>query len=275
MTTAALPWFGGKASNHRPVRRWLVDHLAGRGDGCYIEPFAGMLGVLLARRPARAEIVNDLDGRVCNWWRVVRDQPDELGDLLAWTPDRSRDTLAEAIDALDDPDPIRRAWAFTVAVCTSADPELGPHIKLNFAHERRRMLSVRRRLRPLADRIRLVQLENCDAVSLIHRVTEPPPGTTTTLIYADPPYPNRGGGGYRVDVDHGLLDDALLAAAARGIDVACSGYPGDRPALEAAGWSRHECATANQSAVVGGGARPARTECLWTSWHDDPRPALW
>jgi DNA adenine methylase len=53
----------------------------------YVEPFAGGLAVLLARDPddprlwagngsgerGVSELVNDLDGRVTNFWRVLRD----------------------------------------------------------------------------------------------------------------------------------------------------------------------------------------------------------
>lgn len=241
-----------------------------------MEPFAGMLGVLLARPTADHEIVNDLDGRVVNWWRVVRDMPHELAEVLDWTPDRSRDTLAEAISRLDDPDPVRRAWAFTVAVTNSADPQISPHIKLTFNnHSPTQRLGVRHRLRPLADRMRLVQIERCDAVALVARVPGPSPTMRGgTLIYADPPYPTRSGGGYLHDVDHDALNEALVAAATRGIDVACSGYPEDRQALDAAGWRRHECSTTADSAVAQG-VRPTRIECLWTSWHDEPRATLW
>ena len=41
----------------------------------YLEPFCGMLGVLLQRSPPGHEIVNDADGAVINWWRTVRTQP--------------------------------------------------------------------------------------------------------------------------------------------------------------------------------------------------------
>ena len=45
-----------------------------------------MAGVLLARAPVKTEILNDLNGRVVNWWRAVRDKPEEFGRLLEFTP---------------------------------------------------------------------------------------------------------------------------------------------------------------------------------------------
>lgn len=79
---SALYWPGGKSGNGAGVGRWIADQLPWRYSSCYVEPFAGMLGVLLQRKPVQTEIVNDSDERVVNWWRVVRDR--HL-DLLGWT----------------------------------------------------------------------------------------------------------------------------------------------------------------------------------------------
>ena len=62
-----------------------------------------MAGVLLARQPAKLEILNDLNGRVINWWRAVRDEPDEFGYLVEHTP-LSRDEFGWARNNIDNPD---------------------------------------------------------------------------------------------------------------------------------------------------------------------------
>ena len=70
----AMQWWGGKAAT-RPggSNRWIRSRLPVRS--AYVEPFAGMLGVLLARPRVSVEVVNDLDGRVVNWWTQVRGPP--------------------------------------------------------------------------------------------------------------------------------------------------------------------------------------------------------
>ncbi len=79
-----LSYYGGKRGYGKA--QWIASFLPHTPDSCYIEPFAGMAGVLLARAPVKTEILNDLNGRVVNWWRAVRDKPEEFGRLLEFTP---------------------------------------------------------------------------------------------------------------------------------------------------------------------------------------------
>ena len=53
----------------------------------YIEPFFGSGAVLLARpdyEPSMIETVNDKDGYICNVWRALRDDPDEVAKWCDW-----------------------------------------------------------------------------------------------------------------------------------------------------------------------------------------------
>ena len=114
----ALGWIGGKSfyGTHR-TGRWINSLLPPpEATYTYVEPYAGMLGLLLQRRPAKREIVSDLDADLINWWTVVRDRPEELAELLEWTPGWSSDLFAEACHNLDHPDPVKRAYYFTLAL---------------------------------------------------------------------------------------------------------------------------------------------------------------
>ena len=68
---APFPYFGGKS-------RWAEEIWDRLGSvTVYVEPFAGSLAVLLHRSiPAQREIVCDLDGMICNFWRALREDPD-------------------------------------------------------------------------------------------------------------------------------------------------------------------------------------------------------
>ena len=52
----------------------------------YVEPFAGSLAVLLAKPRSKMETVNDLDGDLMTFWRVLRDRPEDLIARCALTP---------------------------------------------------------------------------------------------------------------------------------------------------------------------------------------------
>lgn len=72
---APFPWFGGK----RRVAALVWPRFGNVPN--YVEPFAGSLAVLLARPahwPARNETVNDIDCHLANFWRAVRDHPEEV-----------------------------------------------------------------------------------------------------------------------------------------------------------------------------------------------------
>lgn len=68
-TEPAGPWLGGKSRLADTIIDWInsVDH------ALYAEPFIGMGGVFLRRnkRP-KAEVINDYNGEVCNFFRVVQ-----------------------------------------------------------------------------------------------------------------------------------------------------------------------------------------------------------
>ena len=71
---APFAWYGGKS-------RWADEIWAHLGQpDVYVEPFAGSLAVLLAR-PGGAgtrEIVCDTDGGICNVWRALAADPEEV-----------------------------------------------------------------------------------------------------------------------------------------------------------------------------------------------------
>lgn len=73
---APFPWFGGKSRAAHLVWPRFGDVKS------YVEPFAGSLAVLLARPHApQIETVNDLDCMVSNFWRALKNAPD---DVIAW-----------------------------------------------------------------------------------------------------------------------------------------------------------------------------------------------
>src|SRR5258708_6284748 len=76
----AFGWYGGKFSH----LEWLLPLL----PPChhYCEPFAGSAAVLLNRAPSPVETYNDLDGEVVNFFRILRDDADNLTRAITLTP---------------------------------------------------------------------------------------------------------------------------------------------------------------------------------------------
>ena len=63
-----MPYYGGKGN----LAEWIAGTFPPHEH--YVEPFGGSLAVLLAKAPSRMETVNDLDGGLVTFWRVLRER---------------------------------------------------------------------------------------------------------------------------------------------------------------------------------------------------------
>lgn len=89
-TRPALRWFGGKWK----AAPWITGHFP---PHCvYVEPFGGAASVLIRKPRSYAEVWNDLDGEVVNFFRVLRDDllAARLVEQLARTPFAREEFLA-------------------------------------------------------------------------------------------------------------------------------------------------------------------------------------
>ncbi len=251
----SLPYYGGKRGYGKG--QWIAGLLPWEKNSCYIEPFAGMAGVLLARPPVKLEMLNDLNGRLVNWWRVVRDQPEEFGWLVEHTP-ISRDEYIWAARAVDDPGlpAIRRALAFHVLIsqCINVgDNRLaGGSWRRRFStHHWSKDRCTAVQIQSLAARLLEVQLENSDALGLLERTAD----CDYAVIYCDPPYPTADTSPYAMgNIEFDRLADLLRLQKGA---VAVSGYSGEWDCL---GWTAdRKPALRRQFSGVG----ESRTEALW------------
>ena len=207
------------------MHRWINGILPQGDVGLYCEPFAGMLGVLLNRRPASNELVNDINGHIYTFWRAMRDYPEEFERLCHVTP-YCRRTYEEAHEGLHtgayDGDIVRRAWAVCVVVQQSMAHSVdgkgwgvvytarGGDSGGKFAEKVHRLHA----------RIRDVQLENMCALSILERLIKVP--CDNAVVYCDPPYQDTFTSGYDVaELDREKMSDLLQKQKAK---VAISGY---------------------------------------------------
>ena len=264
MSLSAMSWMGGKSDgqgNQQRTGAWITSLLPHDTAVTYVEPFAGMLGVLLQRPKSAFEIVNDLDGMVVNWWRCVRDEPDEMTRLLTMTPN-SRDEFYRARDSVAAGGTgIRKALDFTICVMQgmahAPSGGWGQHYQPRGALAWRRGLD--ERIAALADRMRDVAIENRPAEELIERLAT----IQEAVVYVDPPYPTATHGMYGADiVDRDRLAEGLKAMVGR---AAVSGYNDEWDHL---GWERHERATVR---VSPGKTGEKRVEVLWTNYTPPSR----
>jgi DNA adenine methylase len=262
-------YFGGKTSIAERIVSFLPAHEH------YVEPFAGSLAVLLAKPLSSMETVNDLDGLLVNFWRVLRDRPQDLERACALTPhSRAEHLAAFDLDGIDELELARRVW---VRLTQGRGGHLHRGTGWRFYRDPRGssasmpeyLAGYTSRIAPAARRLAAVSLECRPALELVERYGQHP----ACLIYADPPYlrstrtwTNGHAYGHEMftDAAHRELAGALAAAAAA---VVLSGYASPLYEELYDGWHRAEI-----SAFTGNAARNRdRIEVLWSN---RPFPAV-
>ncbi|MBI5611292.1 MAG: DNA adenine methylase [Deltaproteobacteria bacterium] len=261
----AFAYYGGKAGLARTIVSLFPSHRV------YIEPFAGSLSVLFAKKPAQHEIVNDLDEAIVNFYRVLRDRPDELGRACELSPHSRTEFYRADCDAADVDDLERaRRWFVRVTQSFSKTGKLSSGWSVS--SHRSHPLSIGTlnkiaRFAQVAERLRTVTLECCDATDIVRRLATP-----DAVVYVDPPYvPStrasrvKRASDYHIEMDdagHIRLSEALRATPAT---VVVSGYPSALYDQLYGDWQRVDFQVFASSSNHSRSDRGHRTEVLWSN----------
>ncbi|OXS35416.1 DNA adenine methylase [Streptomyces sp. XY006] len=253
-----VPYFGSK----QRVAPWIVSLLPDHDH--YVEPYAGGLSVLLAKPPSRMETVNDLDGELMTFWRVLRERPTELLRACALTPHGRAELAATFEPAADDLELARRIWSRLAQGRSGTLRNTGWRHYIDPAGSATSMPGYMDgyvdRLAAAAERLHAVSLETLPALTLIGKYGAQP----DVLLYVDPPYlgTTRPWSNYRIEMktegEHRELAAALADCRAA---VVLSGYDSPLYAELYDGWHRYTQQTMTGNAT----SAKARTEVLWSN----------
>ena len=250
------------------VADWVIEHFPPHVG--YVEPYAGGASVLMRKPRSSAECLNDLDDRIVNLFRILRDPARalELQRRLVLTPFARSEFEAAYEKPADEIDAAHKL------ICLSfmgrGTDTLGRNYRTGFrsklsdtrAFPSNEWATWPRQIPLFIERLQGVAIENRDALEVIQRLDSP-----NTLIYADPPYPRAtrksfGRQGYR----HEMTDDQHrdLAEVLRKCEgmVVVSSYPSALYDELYGDWSRDECQARAD------GNKP-RIEVIWMN------PACW
>lgn len=258
-----MTYYGGKQALSRQIVPLMPAHRV------YLEPFAGGAAVLFAKPRAERETLNDADGQIMAFWRVLRDRPDELVAAVAATPYGRSEWQGSRVEASDD---LERARRLLVNVDQSFSRSRQSWSVPCIGDGRGRWQpgswdNLPPKILTAAHRLRGVALENGDAVEMLARWDR-----ADAVIYCDPPYagplrtePSKG---YAVDDDGTLwarLVDALLEL--RHARVILSGYPCDEASR--LGWRMVPLKMKRTVQSRDGEALPDAPEVVWLSPNID------
>lgn len=265
-----MAYFGGKTRLAARIAALLPEHAH------YVEPFAGSLAVLLAKTQSRMETVNDLDGELMTFWRVLRDEPEQLARVCALTPhSRAEHEAAFAVDysTLDELEIARLVWVRINQGRSGTLRKTGWRYYVNPGATNSPMThyldAYVARMAVAAERLQRVSLECRPAIEVIDRFGK----FDVNCLYVDPPYlgETRSSGAYQTEMsspgEHEQLLEALLRARA---SVVLSGYESELYSAALNGWSRVEIPTTTGQ----GGTRQERTEVLWSNRDINCFPTL-
>lgn len=263
----AFGWYGGKYSH----LDWLLPLLPESRHFC--EPFGGSAAVLINREPAPVETYNDLDGDLVNFFKVLRENKDELIERIGLTP-FSREEFELAIKSQNNETAdVERARHFFIrarqvrtGLAQSASTGRWAHCKLTsragMAGAVSRWLGSVEGLSEVAQRLLRVQIEHGSATEIIRRYD-----SEETLFYCDPPYVHASRGDTKAykyemsDQEHIELANVLRSVEGK---VALSGYECDLMDELYFDWY-----VTNAPVKIINSAKQPRQETLWTNY--DPR----
>ena len=78
MALPIIPWMGGKRRLSKHLLPLFPEHK------CYVEPFCGAAALFFMKEPAKAEIINDINGDLVNLYRVVQNHFEEFVRQFKW-----------------------------------------------------------------------------------------------------------------------------------------------------------------------------------------------
>ena len=196
-----ITYYGGKQALLKYLLPLIPPHKL------YCEPFFGGGALLFAKPPSETEIINDLNGEVVNFFKVVKTKFKELQKEIQGTL-HSRELFKRAKAMYDFPDlfsDVQRAWAFWVLTNQGFSGMIGSWGFGKTNSKERALLNKREDFTiAYAERFETVQIEHNDALKVIDRCDD-----KDSFIYCDPPYINSDQGhyaGYTVGEYKLLLD---------------------------------------------------------------------
>lgn len=225
-----ISYYGGKQSMLKHIMPLVPTH------NTYVEPFCGGCAVFWAKEAAPAEILNDYNGMVVNFYQQLKTNFTALKVKIDATP-YSREVYKAAMFVYNHPyihSDVHKAWAFWVCWIQGFSNKIGSWRGSTTRHKEA-LLSFNKKggfTLDLADRLKITQIECGDAVKLIKTKDTP-----ETFFYIDPPYVDSNQGHYGGYMQSHF--DSLLEAL-KGIEgkFLLSSYPNHGLALHTTnnGW---------------------------------------
>ena len=232
---ALFSYYGGKQRMLPHIRPLIPEH------HLYCEPFAGSAAVFFDKKPVQVNVINDLNGEIINFYRIVANRGGELREKVVETL-HCRKQYEHAWYIYNYPDffdEVERAWAVFIL----AKFGFGGQLSSSFGFERMEGKHARKAkgfvdlfAEELVELLRQTTIECDDALNVIRRYDCP-----GAWHFIDPPYVGSDMGHYGGMFNEQNLNELLALCATLKGKFMLTMYPNE--AIEAAatanGWTIH------------------------------------
>jgi DNA adenine methylase len=198
-----ISYYGGKQNMLKYLLELIPEHKI------YCEPFFGGGALFFAKPKSEVEVINDKNGEVINFFKIVKTKFSELQKEIKATL-HSRELYKQAMVVYAHPElfsDVKRAWALWTLTNQGFASMIG---SWGFGRENSKEKAVANKredfTKEYAERLKSVQIESNDALKVIDRCD-----SKETFFYCDPPYIGSDMGHYAgySDEDYEKLLDKL------------------------------------------------------------------
>jgi DNA adenine methylase len=175
-----ISYYGGKQTMLKHLLQLVPQH------EIYCEPFFGGGALFFAKEKSDVEIINDSNGEVVNFFKIVKTKFSELQREIKGTL-HSRELYKKAMVVYEHPamfSEVQRAWAFWTLTNQGFASMIGSW-GFGKSNSKEKSLSNKREdfTKEYAERLKMAQIESNDALKVIARAD-----SKETFFYIDPPY---------------------------------------------------------------------------------------
>lgn len=239
------------------LAQWICGYMP--KHDVYLEPYAGSLAILFNKEPCHTETVNDLHDEITNFFRVLRDNGEELRSLVGLTP-YSRSEYNRAYEKADND--TERARRFCVRCwmgfgCSNLyNNGFRTGQQGSSPNPAKAWAGLPETMEAAAARLKNVQIENLPALELINKYD-----TEDVFMYIDPPYMHgtRKNYLYKYEMEDSGHEELLKKLVKHPGKILLSGYENEMYNDYLSGWKKaHKAARAEKGLQ--------RTETLWMNY---------
>lgn len=211
-----ITYYGGKQTLMKYLLPLIPDHRI------YCEPFFGGGALFFAKPKSEVEVINDSNGEVINFFKVLKTKFSALQKEIQSTL-HSRDLYKKAMTIYKNPksySDVQRAWALWTGTNQGFAGMIGSWGFGKTNSKEKAVASKRENFtRAYEERLKTVQVENNDALKVIARCDD-----KEAFIYCDPPYIGSDQGHYSgyTEMQYKTLLNALAKTKAKFL---LSSYP--------------------------------------------------